>query len=108
MQDIMREFSPIKNNSYLPEIFKKIMPQKAPTSSIKIKKVQKLNKLRPVENFAKILNESKRSKSPIRSITPKLKKKTASSCVYLELKGKKPPSYTPTKAMYTKLENLIY
>ncbi|OMJ73549.1 hypothetical protein SteCoe_27742 [Stentor coeruleus] len=94
MQTLMRNLTPMKtSDSQLPDIFKKMLPSRDSTPITKrfLPKISKLESPSVGKLFG-IIEETKKSKSPLRSITPKLVNvRSAQIKTNLELIGMKVP-----------------
>ena len=103
MQTIFKDISPEKiQRKELPEIIKYILPKKLSTNTFKKCESRILkNENSSIITLKSIIESSRKSKSPIRSITPTLHKaKSINSYAYYKSKDKRSPSLTPIKTRY--------
>ena len=99
MQKNFRDLTPNKKVMQLPEILKNSSTYALPPKFLNRSNVRIVREDTPIKwNAVKIMDIYRKSKSPLRSITPKLeRKKISSSYKKIEIEKKNPLSITPKK-----------
>lgn len=102
MQNLMRSLTPTRNSEMqLPEIFKRILLPRKDGAANRISQKIHRNKSSKLSKGFSMKDVMRRSKSPIRSITPKLiNVRNTDKTKTFELKGSKVLSLTPIKLLF--------